>query len=78
MPLVKIRPRDPAAVAADWTHTFSFGPKYPPPAHVGKALDIGLRMAKPKMEPKRDAPKVQPVFRPKYMLDDNVSTRQSL
>jgi len=43
-------------VAALCTQTFSLGPKYPPPAHDGRAFDRGLRMAKPKMDPKRDAP----------------------
>lgn len=65
MPDVKTSPREPAAVAADCTQTFSFGPKYPPPAHVGRVFERGFRMAKPKIEPKSEAPNVHPVFNPR-------------
>lgn len=56
-------------VAADCAVTFSLAPKYPPPAHNGRIRDNGLMMAKLKMAPNMDAPNVQPILRPKYVLD---------
>lgn len=44
-PEVKSKPREPAAVTADWTQTFSFGPKYPPPKAVGKVFERDFRIA---------------------------------
>jgi len=48
--------------------TFSLGPKWPPPNASGRTLQSDLMMAYPKMEPKKLAPKFQPVFKPRYML----------
>jgi hypothetical protein len=35
----------------------------------GRALDKGLRMAKEKMAPNKEAPNVQPIFKPRYVFD---------
>lgn len=36
---------------------------------MGSARDKGLRIAKEKMAPNMDAPNVQPILRPKYVLE---------
>ena len=54
--------------------TFSLGPKCPPPNASGRILQSDLMIAYPNMEPKKLAPKFQPVFSPKYMLHE-VSVR---
>ncbi len=51
----------PAPAAEAWIMEFSWGPK---PAGVGKTLVRDLIMPKPKIAPKREAPKVKPVLRP--------------
>ena len=41
-------------------------------------MDIGLRKAKEKMAPKREAPKVQPIFKPKKVFEAAIVTTKSV
>lgn len=65
IPETKPAERPPEVVAADCAVQFSLGPKYPPPQRGGKMLDSGLIMAKEKMAPNKEAPNVQPIFKPR-------------
>jgi hypothetical protein len=35
----------------------------------GRALDKGFKIAKEKMAPNKDAPKDQPIFKPRYVFE---------